>query len=76
MPVVNINYILPDEQHEYNLACNAGKLSAVVYEMHNFLRKIRKYEELTEEQYAIFHRIDQAFDEFLSDNDVSLSLII
>lgn len=43
MPKVKIEFTLPEEQDEYNLANNAGKYMSICYEFTNLVRSKTKH---------------------------------
>lgn len=45
MPILTLKYKLPEERSEANLAQAAGKLHSVCWEISNYARTLRKYDE-------------------------------
>lgn len=43
MPKVTITFNLPDEQYDYKLCNNAGKMSSIIYEFTQLVRTKTKY---------------------------------
>ncbi len=40
-------YKLPEEQEEYETAMNGGKYSSILWDIQNYARSLRKYDERT-----------------------------
>lgn len=57
MSKVILEFSLPEEQAEYDLAYNGARLNVVIEDLDNYLRNRLKYDELTEEQYQTYERV-------------------
>lgn len=63
-----LKFNLPDEQDEFEMTRKAGSMASAAWEVSNFLRSIRKYEDLaTEAEQKLFERIDSKFHEEFSE---------
>jgi hypothetical protein len=66
MPKAILEYNLPEESSEYELAMNAGKYHSMLYEIYNYARGLRKYdpretvptEEVAEKLYELIAGFD------------------
>lgn len=54
-----LEFNLPDEQAEHYCAIKGADMLNVLWEMNTELRRLRKYTELTEQQYEIVEQIEQ-----------------
>lgn len=45
MPKVILEYNLPEESEEYELAMNGSKYHSILWELQNYARTLRKYDE-------------------------------
>lgn len=45
MPKAILEFQLPEEQEEYNLAINAIKYHCAIHDIRNYLRTLRKYDD-------------------------------
>lgn len=52
-----MEFNIPEEQYELNLAQNGSKYLHVIEELDNFLRSKLKYGELSDEQYHSYEAI-------------------
>lgn len=68
-----IEYNLPDDQFEFDVAVKAVKLWLSLSDVKDELRAILKYEELKDNQYEIVERIQEKFFEILQDNEINLN---
>lgn len=59
MPKVILEYNIPEEQDEFDLAYNGARLAVIVEDFDEYLRRKLKYESdsLTEEQYKLYQEI-------------------
>lgn len=67
-----IEFNLPDDQHEFDLAIQGGKMYSALWDISQDLRKLWKYEELSEEEWKMVERIRDKFYEILGDNQITL----
>jgi hypothetical protein len=68
-----IEFNLPDDQNEYELANNASKWYSICWDIKQEIRKNLKYnDKLTEEEYKIYEQLYDKLHELLNDNGLSL----
>jgi len=67
-----LEYNLPEDQHEYDLANSAGAMYNALFEIKDELRRLHKYGELKEGQWEIVDKIYQQFHDILIDNRIQL----
>ncbi|NBW22978.1 MAG: hypothetical protein EBR82_85040 [Caulobacteraceae bacterium] len=67
-----LEYTLPDDQHEYDLANSASDMYNALYEINEKLRNLHKYGELNGEQLEIVDKIYQDFHDILIYNKIQL----
>ena len=67
-----LEYTLPDDQHEYDLANNSGAMYNALFEIKNELRTLHKYGELSDQQWEMVDKIYQQFNDILIDNKIQL----
>ena len=66
-----LEFDLPEEQVEFNLAINAGNWSHVVWKLDQDLRgKIKYSESITEEQRDIYQEVRNLLHEFMVEQNV------
>ena len=70
-----LEFNLPEEQEEFQLAADARKWASFAYEVSQYLRSEAKYNEdaYTDEQYKVLERIRERFYELLSEEGLSLN---
>jgi hypothetical protein len=71
MPIATLQFNLPEERQEHEMACNALKMSLVLWHM----RKIRYSEGLSEEHVKILEDIRDEILENMKDNGLSEDVI-
>jgi D-ribose pyranose/furanose isomerase RbsD len=73
MPIATLQFNLPDEQNEYNLVCNASKMSLVLWHILEeiLIKKIRYSEGLSEEHVKILEDMRDEILENMKDNGLS-----
>jgi hypothetical protein len=49
MPKVQVTYVLPDEQEEYELSLKAAKMATIIYDFTSLLRDKIKYASLVDQ---------------------------
>lgn len=57
MPKAILRFNLPEEQNEFNLACDASSMWCVLRELQDFLRGKLKYAELPEAEARVYEEI-------------------
>jgi hypothetical protein len=67
-----LTFNLPDDQHEWDNAVNANAMYLALWDLSQELRTLWKYEELSEEEYAIVETIRDKFHEILSEHNINL----
>lgn len=67
-----LEFKLPEENYEYNMANNASKYHSTLLEYDQWLRSKIKYDELTDEQYEIYQKCRETLNEIASDNNVNI----
>ena len=67
-----LEYNLPDDQHEYDLANSSGAMYNALYEIRDELRRMHKYGDLDGEQWEIVDKIYQQFHDILTENNIKL----
>jgi hypothetical protein len=66
-----LEFNLPEERDEFDLAINGWKYKSVLAEFDNYLRSKVKYAELSEEQYQIFEEIRTELWNMLKDAEIT-----
>jgi hypothetical protein len=67
-----LEYTLPDDQAEFDFAVQGSKMYSALWDISQDLRKLWKYEELSEEEWKMVERIRDKFYEILSDHNINL----
>lgn len=67
-----LEFNLPDDQNEFDLAVQGGKMYLALWDISKELRTLWKYEELSEEEWNMVERIRDKFYEILDDNQIKL----
>lgn len=68
MPKARLEFNLPEEQPEFDLAQNAGIYSCVLDDISNLFRKYRKYHDFKSKEVSkFFSQLDDEFIEILND---------
>ena len=72
-----LEFNLPENQQEYNLANNALNFWRVLYELDKDLRTKTKYAEdnLPQDKYDAYQEIRDMLHELMTDNNVSLDIV-
>jgi hypothetical protein len=68
-----LTFNLPDDQHEFDLAVQSGKMYSALWDISQELRTLWKYEELSEEEWKMVERIRDKFYEILGDHQINLN---
>jgi hypothetical protein len=67
-----LKFNLPDEQHDFDLAIQGGKMYSALWDISQELRTLWKYEELNDDEFKIVEKIRDKFYEILGDNQITL----
>jgi hypothetical protein len=67
-----LEFDLPEEQDDFEVASNGWKYRSVLFDLDNFLRNKLKYEKLTEEQYKAYSEVRELFWDTLRDDNLTL----
>ena len=67
-----IEYTLPDDQHEYDLANSSGAMYNALHEIRDELRRLHKYGDLDSEQWEVVDKIYQTYHDILIENNIKL----
>lgn len=72
-----LEFNLPNDEQEYNLANNALNFWRVLYELDQELRAKTKYapDDLPEDKYDAYQEVREKLHEFMRDNNVSLDMV-
>jgi len=67
-----LTFNLPDDQHDFDLAIQSGKMYSALWDISQELRKLWKYEELNDDEWKMVERIRDKFHEILSEHNINL----
>ena len=72
-----LEFNLPDDQQEYNLAHNGENFWRVLYELDQELRSKTKYapDDMTDDDYDAYQKIRETLHQLMRDNNVSLDMV-
>tara|TARA_R110000868_G_scaffold181972_2_gene422970 strand:- start:514 stop:747 length:234 start_codon:yes stop_codon:yes gene_type:complete len=72
-----LEFNLPDDDQEYNLANNSYNFWRVLYELDQELRANTKYapDDMTEDDYDAYQKIRETLHELMRHNNVSLDMV-
>ena len=72
-----LEFNLPDDQQEYDLANNGLNFWRVLYELDQELRAKTKYapDDLPQDKYDAYQEIRDMLHELMTDNNVSLDIV-
>lgn len=68
-----LTFNLPDEQHDFDVAIQGSKMYSALWDISQELRRLWKYEELSEEQFEMVERIRDSFHSILQEHNVNLN---
>ena len=68
-----LEFNLPEDQHEYDLAVSSAKMYCALYEIQQEIRRVWKYAELTEGQFEIVVKIYDKVNEIINENNINLN---
>lgn len=69
---LTLEYTLPEENQDYEVAMNGSKYLGVLQELDNYLRSQLKYTQLTDEQFLVTEAIRSKLYELLNDTGVTI----
>jgi hypothetical protein len=76
MPIAILKYNLPEEQAEFNQACNAGKLVGALWNFsQNTLRQYRKHGHEFKTIEDTIEKIESEFWDNVNENGIDLDLL-
>ena len=67
-----LEFNLPDDKNEWENAMRADAMFCALWDVQQELRRLWKYEELTEEQFKMVERIRDSFHDILQRNNINL----
>ena len=67
-----LEFNLPEDQHEYDLAVSSAKMYCALYDIKQEIRSVWKYGELTEGQFEIVEKIYDKVNEIINENNLTL----
>jgi hypothetical protein len=72
-----LEFNLPDDQQDFNLAVNAMKFWDVLYELDQDLRSKTKYapDDLPQDKYDAYQEVRDLLYELMSNNNISLDIV-
>ena len=68
-----LEFNLPDDQHSWDNAMRADAMFACLWDIQQELRRLWKYEELSEEELKMVERIRDSFNSIIQENNVNLN---
>ena len=72
-----LEFNLPDDQQDFEMASNAMKFWSVLYELDQDLRAKTKYasDDLPQDKYDAYQEVREKLREFMSENNISLDMV-
>jgi hypothetical protein len=72
-----LEFNLPDDQQDFELASNAMKFWSVLYELDQDLRSKTKYasDDLPQDKYDAYQEVRDMLYELMSNNNISLDMV-
>lgn len=72
-----LEFNLPDDQQDFELASNAMKFWSVLYELDQDLRSKTKYasDDLPQDKYDAYQEVRDMLYELMSNNNISLDVV-
>jgi hypothetical protein len=69
-----LEFQLPDDEYEYNLATNAWKFKSVLIDMDNWLRHKTKYsvDELSDDEHKAYWECRDKLNELINEENINL----
>lgn len=74
MPKVTIEFQLPEEQHEYEVASQSDKMQSFIWDFSQHLRSWYKYGHQFKDADDAVDKIREEFYRLLNDNQVNIDL--
>jgi hypothetical protein len=68
-----IEFNLPEDQYEFELMNEAGKMFCALLEIERMLRRWYKYETLNQSQYDIVEKIRDEFNDIIIQNQININ---
>jgi hypothetical protein len=69
-----LEFNLPDDKEDYEMMINASKYYLALWNMKQELRSKLKYAELSEQEYEIYEKVRDKYNEILDDNGINLDI--
>jgi hypothetical protein len=69
----NLEFNLPEDQHEYDLAVKSSAMYHALWDINSMLRKYYKYSELPSGQLEIVEAIREEFFEILNELEININ---
>ena len=72
-----LEFNLPDDQQDFEMASNAMKFWSVLYELDQDLRAKTKYasDDLPQDKYDAYQEVREFLRELMSENNISLDMV-
>ena len=72
-----LEFNLPDDQQDFEMASNALKFWSVLYELDQDLRAKTKYasDDLPQDKYDAYQEVREFLRELMSENNISLDMV-
>ena len=72
-----LEFNLPDDQQDFEMASNAMKFWSVLYELDQDLRAKTKYasDDLPQDKYDAYQEVRESLRELMSENNISLDMV-
>jgi len=64
---------LPEDQHDFEFATQGGSMYSALWDISQELRKMTKYDELSDEEWKIAEKIKKKFHEILDEHSIKLN---
>lgn len=68
-----LKFNLPEDKHEWENAVHADAMFACLWDVQQELRRLWKYEELSEEQFKMVEQIRDLFHSIIQEHNVNLN---
>ena len=70
MPKVILEFSLPEENHDFEVASRAQTILSVLDDLRKEIRNKLKYEELSEQEHVAWQKINDVFYELINEYDL------
>lgn len=67
-----LEFSLPDDQDEYEMTTNALRYYSFIHAMNEYLRGEIKYQQHTDEEFALLEKIRDQYFELMNNYDIKL----